>query len=421
MSHHPRWLLPGMLALCICLFALSGVALAYSSADTAADAPSSPWTSLPIRNVSNLVVAPSNPRVLYACVTSGGGSRLLRSTDLGGHWLTIAKQAKLGDRCDIAVDTKDSGIVYAVGNPQKGGQTGTTLWSTKDGGKTWQSILPKIQGHATTSWHARHLSSAATVLFAVESISSTNRLITSADGGKTWSVLDSQFTTRGERDYAVGPQDASVLYELVGLPGQPGALYKTADGAKTWKRVLKPLPQGTHVKLASATPETVVVAVLQTNSIQLQVSMDGGSHWSVAPRAQNATVLQDWHVSPDGTVYVSALTRLPATPAPTDPGTTPTSTEGSNGDNMSLVPTPTLGIDGNPCDLVPIICTPIPTIPTADFQRVIEAFDPGAGTWKYVVQAPYPQGMLLLVSSANVNTVLWFQEAGTMALSRDIL
>jgi photosystem II stability/assembly factor-like uncharacterized protein len=116
-------------------------------------------TGLPAVQQANLAIAPSDPKVVYAMLASGGGAAgggrggrggrggggggvgLYKSTDGGEHW-SLASGSRTadprplariggGDLPTITVDPKNENVVYSCS---------TVFWRTDDGGVTWSAV-----------------------------------------------------------------------------------------------------------------------------------------------------------------------------------------------------------------------------------------------------------------------------------------
>ena len=438
--------------------------------------------------LTSLVATPGNPAVLYTCATTTAPDAvqsstpttppatnsytILRSTDFGTHWQDVGSKAGLGDSCQLTVNSADSNEVYVVtpSNTAPGsGGTPITLKHTTDGGQTWETIVPSIQGPGIQTklvWYPLQLSMAGKSLFALQPTSGTltgrnsampdeiilqlSRLITSTDGGHTWTVIDKQFQAAGlgVRSYAVDPSNPATIYELLGQPvlpieranpetgkpvpgivppsGTDGDLYKTTNGGATWHLVLRGLFFGSTIQLASNKPQVIYAGgtisplplvahteepkptypIRDVGSFKLQVSTDSGAHWRSIPTPPQIPYVQGWFAGPGGEAYVyvgsssgggqgtavsgTAVPSGTAVLPPSTPQATPTATTGSSSE----------------------IRVPITTPPSAFFQNKIMSYDPTTNGWTDLPPPPI-YGALLTVtpSSASGSAILWF--AGT--------
>jgi hypothetical protein len=367
------------------------------------------------RTITALAAASSDSAILYACATTWRPDRpianapgdkapptlpsftVLRSADAGATWGDVGAQANLTGACQLAINPANSDEVYVatVAEPKATNTIealASVLRHTTDGGHTWTAIQPTLAITAqipsltsTPTWDVQALSMSGPRLFGLQAIPSTQalpaspavpvppfplallRLATSADGGRTWTMLDAPFHAAdlSSRSYAVDPADPATIYLLVGHPLVPfapadvsptkplphtpptpptlpqplvdnGDLYKTTDGGAHWRRVLQDISFGAAIHLAVHVPGLVYVGgsagpvplvsaavgpanaagsagaqptssslspVVGDSSFQLRMSHNGGETWQPVAPLTLPTFLQDWFVGPDGTVY----------------------------------------------------------------------------------------------------------------------
>ncbi|HVB26219.1 MAG TPA: hypothetical protein VNG51_30045 [Ktedonobacteraceae bacterium] len=415
---------------------------------TAQTPPSGNWTQvLQGYALNSLVAAPGNPATLYACAlpgqsssstpgvpaqgssSSGQSFTVLRSTDFGAHWQAVGGNIALGFACQIAINPTNSNDVYVAGISSGNAPAGILLHST-DGGQTWTTVHPKFSLPSYTpavEWSVQQITIAGGHLFGVQFIQSGGpvhvqpsgmllpRLVTSIDGGQTWTVVDTQLapTNMGVHDYAIDPSNTSTIYELLGPafgPIQPAVgtpksiagsiaeeLYKSSDGGSTWKLLLDNLPFGSQFQLAQNTPNMLYVGgvrsplpyvaqqnhptvepafPLQTGAFHLHMSNDGGATWHDVPNLPQSFFALSWFAGADGKVYAYSTNNLPG---------------GSSG-------------SGNP-------------------SPTIERFDPTSNSWSELTKPPV-SGLLLAVTptSTSSGAALWLfaDNNGKLALYRYI-
>jgi photosystem II stability/assembly factor-like uncharacterized protein len=190
--------------------------------------------------VSDLVMVPGNPRVLFAgmwqvvrhpweLVSGGSGSGIYRSKDGGLTWDRLKEGLPSGvvGRIAVAVGPTNPTHVYALVEASQG-----TLWDSKDQGDHWAKVSDA------------HVLSARPFYFSLMHVSpvddrkvffSSYQLLRSDDGGKTTELID-----RGVH------VDHHALWIDPGNPdrmiqGNDGGVYVTENGAKSW-RYLNNLP-----------------------------------------------------------------------------------------------------------------------------------------------------------------------------------
>ncbi len=418
----------------------------------------------------SLQAAPSDPAVLYACATTsaavsnkeGPSSTILRSSDAGDHWQNVAANAGLGSYCDLAVNPTNANDIYAISTSVPGQAHGTLKHST-DGGQTWTTIQPAFSPPITIPqggvlfWFMQQLRYDGHNLYGIQWVFTrspviqgpppfTNRLtrlMTSADGGHTWRVIDSQFTAKrlGAQSYTLDATHPGTIYEVVGQPAFPvetapvpttgiaplfglnEQLFKSTDNGASWQSLLTGLPYGSRVQLASANPQIVYVGgirgplplgpqyqpnqgqgttnqpVIMPGVFNLQVSTNGGANWQQVAAPPEEQLIQDWFVSADGSVYTSP-TISSVSPGPSAVAGTAIVTTAVPATPVASTPLPAKTVPGG----LPDIQTTLP-VAHPDIQR----YDLASHTWSKVTIPPV-SGHLLAVTSSGTNggSLLWY-------------
>ena len=207
----------------------------------------------PVRGITALAVAQSQPSVVYAgtgsIFGSHYGSGVWKSTDSGAHW----QSAGLKDAGEIAwllVDPHDPDLVLAAArgiDHHKGGARG--VFRSADGGRTWELAL-----NAQPESGATYLSWA----------SDDPRVI---------------FATVKQTYVAPGASPRSLLKH----PG-PTSLYKSTDEGLTWVR-LEGRNQPKMIEESAVAVGTQSRRVYLLNSTSLYRSDDGGASWSLGTKS----------------------------------------------------------------------------------------------------------------------------------------
>jgi photosystem II stability/assembly factor-like uncharacterized protein len=158
-----------------------------------------------------------NSTAVYAGTSEGD---ILKSTDAGANWL-VAKRAG-SPVTAIAIHPTDSRVVYVA-------TRGDGLWRTLDGGNTWL----QIERQWSDFTNARRMSHVVvdplnpTVVYAVSQFG----ILVSRDGAETWEALPlvSPPGSVEIRDFAVNPRESAEIQYVT-----TNTLVHSSDGGKTW-------------------------------------------------------------------------------------------------------------------------------------------------------------------------------------------
>lgn len=155
---------------------------------------------LPAVQQALLRIAPSDPNVLYASVSSGpeapdGTVGIYRSNDAGASWHKVTKDPRPAERIGggdlplLAVDPKNPDIVYS---------DTPVLWKSTDGGKTWFGFrgAPGGDDYQQTWINPNNP--------AIIAVNSDQGAIVTVNGGASWSSWYNQPTAAM---YKVGIED----------------------------------------------------------------------------------------------------------------------------------------------------------------------------------------------------------------------
>jgi len=126
---------------------------------------------LPSAYVSILTVDPGSPNTLYAATIGSGNCGLFKTNDAGETWKAAIEVNQLGCITALAVDPRNSAIIYAASR--------SGAFKTVDGGLSWSSLgLPGIASIAIAP-------SQPDIVYAG---TYGDRLYKSIDSGSTWNV-----------------------------------------------------------------------------------------------------------------------------------------------------------------------------------------------------------------------------------------
>ncbi|MDE2356871.1 MAG: glycosyl hydrolase, partial [Alphaproteobacteria bacterium] len=257
------------------------------------------WRGIgPYRGGRALAVAgvESEPGVYYFGAAAGG---VWKSTDSGATWSPIFDKAPNASIGAIAVAPSNPNILY-VGTGEgalRGDITwGDGVWKSTDAGKTWTHI-----GLSDTRQIGALIvdpTNPDVVLVAAEGHAfgpnAARGVFRTADGGKTWTKVLYKDENTGAVDVTFDPTNPRIVYAALWqarrLPwnfssGGPGSgLYRSTDGGLTWTQLTgHGLPDGLlgriDVSVSKADPKRVY-AMIEAEAGGLYRSDDAGQTWT---------------------------------------------------------------------------------------------------------------------------------------------
>ena len=263
--------------------------------------------------INKIIVHPSEGNVVYVCVpgklwSDSPDRGLYKTTDGGKTWQLILKGKNLSTGCSGLTmdptnpehlfaglwDFRRKGWTFRSGGDGPKAFSGSGLFTTTDGGATWQQLDENTaKGLPPAPWGRLDVDFAPSnpnIVYAV--IESTHSsLYRSDDGGKTWEERDrSQFMVWRPFYFA----------NLIIDPTNPDRLFKpnlaliaSDDGGKSFQQV----SGGTHgdhhdMWINPANPRHIITG----DDGGLFISYDGGNKWW---KCDNLPVSQFYHVSVD--------------------------------------------------------------------------------------------------------------------------
>jgi photosystem II stability/assembly factor-like uncharacterized protein len=259
-----------------------------------------------VASIADLVVAPSNPNVIYVATgeqTNGNG--VWKSTDAGATWTNIGLRDSR-KAFSILVDPRDANLVYVAA---LGDSTGGTrgIFKSTDGGTNWRRVAPKDE-----TWTPYELdfdsNDSHTIVAALRHVRPKpgekvaegldTLLLKSTDAGETWSPL-------GDQGLPPAPHGRVGLSIAAGLNGKrmfalmAQGLFRSDDAGASWQKITTdPRILGSEYfgRVYSDPKNPDVVYVMQTATYR---SSDGGRtfvSWKGTPSGEDDHAL--W-IAPD--------------------------------------------------------------------------------------------------------------------------
>ena len=225
-------------------------------------------------------------RVAWA---SGAGSTVLRTVDGGVTWQKLDVTTEDLDFRDI--DAIDAQTAYAL---SIGNGPASRIYKTTDAGKTW-SLQFKNEDQkafldAMSFWDANH-----GIVFG-DSIDKQFYILTTADGGRTWSRVPATTlppAQENEGAFAASGTNIAVFGKSHAWIGTGAAaksrVLRTSDGGRTWQVADTPLASGSTTGIFSIAFRDAKHGVIaggdygkeQEAVDNLAVTSDGGVTWTL--------------------------------------------------------------------------------------------------------------------------------------------
>ena len=219
----------------------------------------------------DLIMDPSNPRILYAStwnirrtpysLSSGGeGSALWKSVDSGETWKEISKNGGFAEgilgNIGVAISPVNNDVVWAiVENKDKGG-----VYKSMDGGSTWTYINSERKLRQRAWYYSRIYADPQDV----EVVYVLNvRYHKSIDGGETYSTHNAPHGDH--HDLWIAPENPKRM-----IMGDDGGAQITYDGGETWSTYHnQPTAQFYRVTTDDAFPYRIYAAQQDNSTIRI--------------------------------------------------------------------------------------------------------------------------------------------------------
>jgi photosystem II stability/assembly factor-like uncharacterized protein len=256
----------------------------------------------PTGSVGDIVVAPSNPNVIY--IGSGEGLQrpdlsvgdgIYKSTDGGKTWMNLGlKDAQQIGGLAIDPTNENRLFVAALGHPY-GANTERGVYRTTDGGKTWERVLYKDEntGAIQVTLDPKNPDIVYADLWAARQgpwengawNGTESGLYKSTDGGTTWKKITKGLPTiqqgLGRIGFAIAPSDPNRLYATVDAAPAAGGIFRSDDAGESWQRIQTDTRLwGRGGDFAELKVDPKNADIVYSANIVTWKSADGGKTWN---------------------------------------------------------------------------------------------------------------------------------------------
>ncbi|MBC35707.1 MAG: glycosyl hydrolase [Bacteroidetes bacterium] len=218
----------------------------------------------------------------------GYGNGVFKSMDGGKSWknMGLKESRQIGG---IVVDPNDSNVVYVAAEGSiwgPGGERG--LYKSVDGGENWEKVL-EISEHtginnivmdprdskvlyATSEQRRRHVHTKI-------GGGPESKVYKSVDGGKNWKKIMKGLPGGdiGGMGIAISPVNPDVLYLIVEAAERSGGFYRTTNRGETWQKMSSYSSSGQYYNEIFCDP--VDVDKVYSTETVTRVTVDGGKTW----------------------------------------------------------------------------------------------------------------------------------------------
>ncbi len=234
------------------------------------------------------VGVPSQPNVFYIGVNNGG---VWKTNDFGRTWKPIFDDQPTGSIGDVVVAPSNPDVLYVgsgEGLQRPDLSVGDGIYKSTDGAKTWINVglknAQQIGGLAIDPKNENRLFVAA--LGHPYGANEERGVYRTIDGGKIWERVLYKDENTGAVQVVIDPNNSNIVYadmwagrqgpwENGAWNGKESGLYKSVDGGTTWKKLTVGLPT-TEQGLGR-----IGFCIAASNSNRLYATVDAGKYGGI--------------------------------------------------------------------------------------------------------------------------------------------
>jgi photosystem II stability/assembly factor-like uncharacterized protein/flagellar hook assembly protein FlgD len=247
--------------------------------------------------ISDLAIHPKNKSVWYVATASGG---LWKTINAGNTFDPIFDNEKSFSIACVKLDPTNSHVVWVgtgENNNQRSVAYGDGVYKSEDDGKSWKNVgLTKSEHIGNIAIHPKN----GNVVFVAAygplwSAGGERGIYKTTDGGKNWKQVLKVSENTGFNEVHIDKNNPDIMYacahqrrrhEWTYISGGPeSALYKSTDGGETWEKVGGGFPGGElgRIGLAISPVNTDLVYAIVEGKEDVKgfyKSTDRGASWT---------------------------------------------------------------------------------------------------------------------------------------------
>jgi photosystem II stability/assembly factor-like uncharacterized protein len=284
-----RILIIMILGLCICFSPVEGQKKKEAAKDTEKkedNTLSSTFAGLTFRSIgpawasgriSDFAVNPEDKSEIYVAVSAGN---IWKTTNNGTTWSPIFDSYGAYSIGCLKIDPNNPFVIWAgtgENNHQRQLGYGDGIYKSEDGGASWKNT--GLKDSRQIGMIAIDPRNSDVVYVAAEGSiwgpGGDRGLYKTADGGKTWNKMLNISENTGVNNVVLDPRNPDILYATseqrrrhvyTKIGGGPeSAVYKSKDAGKTWEKIMKGLPSvdigGTGLAISQVNPDVLYLIV----------------------------------------------------------------------------------------------------------------------------------------------------------------
>jgi photosystem II stability/assembly factor-like uncharacterized protein len=277
------------------------------------------WTKLPVPTADNLdfrdveAFDANTAIIMSAGPAEQGAGKIFKTSDAGAHWKEVLTTDRKGVFFDsMAFWDKKRGVLFS--DPVDGH---FVLWTTDNGGDSWQELHPESMPPALPNEGAFAASGTAIAVAGKNDVwfgtggANVARVFHSADRGKHWAVSEVPIAA-GKASAGVfgvafrnSTNGVAVGGDYLRLKDRLAAIATTMDGGKTWKVIATPMLPLEGVVYAGSSFYVLGSGFVIVDPSSADLHPNDSISGNAISVGSDGTHLREYLVGPNGTIYVS--------------------------------------------------------------------------------------------------------------------